>query len=79
LVEKNIKLLWVAQGYLDAQIKKNYLLSYDIEAILYEESLGTLFGLTNTPLGEVEIYVKNAEYEKAILLLEDLQGQKGDF
>jgi len=46
------KLVWIAQGYLDAQIKKNYLNSYGIEPILYEESLGTLYGLTNTPLGE---------------------------
>lgn len=72
--EKELKLLWIGQGYLDAQIKKIYLLSYGIEAILYEESLGTLYGLTNTPLGEVEIFVKKADYEKAILLLENLQG-----
>jgi len=43
--EKNIKLVWIAQGYLDAQIKKNYLSSHGIEPILYEESLGTLYGL----------------------------------
>ena len=79
LNENEFKLLWIAQGYLDAQIKKIFLLSYGIEAILYEESLGTLFGLTNTPLGEVEIYVKIAEYDKAVLLLENLQSQKSDF
>ena len=75
---KEFKLLWIAQGYLDAQIKKNYLRSFGIDAILYEESLGTLYGLTSTPLGEVEIYVKNVDYEKATLLLEKLQDQKGD-
>ena len=74
--DKHLKLLWVAQGYLDAQIAKNYLLSYDIETILYEESLGTLYGFTNTPLGDVEIYVKNEEYEKALQLIKNTQLNK---
>ena len=76
--KKAYKLLWIAQGYLDAQIYKNYLESFSIQPILFEESLGTIFGFTNTPLGEVEIYVKNADYEKANLLLEDLQNQNDD-
>lgn len=66
------KLVWIAQGYLDAQIKKNYLNSYGIETILYEESLGTLYGLTNTPLGEVEIFVKSSDFEKAQTLLREI-------
>ena len=77
--EKGFKLLWIAQGYMDAQIMKNYLLSFGIEAVLYEESLGTLYGLTTTPLGEVEIFVKIADYEKAILLIENLNAQEYDF
>lgn len=77
--EKGFKLLWIAQGYMDAQIMKNYLLSFGIEAVLYEESLGTLYGFTTTPLGEVEIFVKIADYEKAILLIENLNAQEYDF
>ena len=72
MISINIKLVWIAQGYLDAQMKKNYLSSHGIESILYEESLGTLYGLTNTPLGEVEIYVKFSDFEKAKKLLDGL-------
>ena len=76
--EKIIKLAWIAQGYLDAQIKKNYLSSHGIESILYEESLGTLYGLTNTPLGEVEIFVKSIDLEKAQFLLNKLITHEDD-
>ncbi len=76
--EEKIKLAWIAQGYLDAQIKKNYLSSHGIESILYEESLGTLYGLTNTPLGEVEIFVKSVDFEKAQVLLSKLLDQGDD-
>ncbi len=54
---KNLELVWIAQGDLDAQIKKNYLVANGITPILYEESVGESYGFTNTPLGEVEIYV----------------------
>jgi len=74
--EEKMKLVWIAQGYLDAQIKKNYLSSYNIEPILYEESLGTLYGFTNTPLGEVEIFVKSSDFEKAQTLLSKLLAHK---
>lgn len=69
---ENIKLVYIAQGYLDAQIKKNYLTSHGIDSVLYEESLGTLYGLTYTPLGEVEIYVNSTDFEKAQHVLKEL-------
>lgn len=72
------KLVWIAQGYLDAQIKKNYLNSYGIEAVLYEESLGTLYGLTNTPLGEVEIFVKSSDFDNAQDLLHEIAVYEDD-
>ena len=72
------KLVWVAQGYLDAQIKKTYLNSYGIEPILYEESLGTLYGLTSTSLGEVEIFVKTSDFEKALTLLHEIAVYEDD-
>ena len=76
--DKKLKLLFIAQGYLDAQIKKMFLLSNGIEAFLYEESLGTVFGFTNTPLGEVEIYVKSDEHKKAASLLDELNAKQID-
>jgi len=69
---KKMMLVHKARGEMDAQLKKNYLLSKGIESILYEESLGRLYGLTNTSLGEVEIYVKNEDYEKAIEALNEI-------
>jgi len=68
----NLKLVWIAQGYLDAEIKKNYLFANGIDATMYEESLGKLYGFVNTPLGEVEIYVKPDDFERAKLLLDQL-------
>jgi len=52
--------------------------SYGIEPILYEESLGTLYGLTNTPLGEVEIFVKSSDFEKAKVLLREITVHEDD-
>jgi hypothetical protein len=76
--EEKIKLVWIAQGYLDGKIKKTYLMSHGIESILYEESLGTLYGFTNTPLGEVEIFVKSIDFEKAQYLLSKLLNHEDD-
>ena len=70
--QDNLELIWIAQGYLDAQIKKNYLNAHGIDVVLFEESLGTLFGLTNTPLGEVELYVAPKDHLAAEKLLNNL-------
>lgn len=67
-----IKRIWRAAGDLDAQIIKNYLESYDIKVILYEESIGKVFGFTSTPLGEVEVYVPADQEEFANKLLSEL-------
>ena len=75
MIENKLKLLLVARGYLDAQITKNFLLSNGIEAFLYEESIGTIFGFTNTSLGDVEIYVKSDEYKNAVSLLDELNAK----
>jgi hypothetical protein len=75
LIENKLKLLLVARGYLDAQITKTFLLSNGIEAFLYEESIGTIFGFTNTSLGDVEIYVKFEEYKNATSLLNELNAK----
>ena len=75
MIENKLKLLLVARGYLDAQITKTFLLSNGIEAFLYEESIGTIFGFTNTSLGDVEIYVKSDEYKNAVSLLDELNAK----
>ncbi len=63
--DKNLKLIWKASGYMDAQLVKTYLESFDIEVFDFEESIGKSYGLTRTPLGEVELYVRPEKFEQA--------------
>lgn len=74
--DKKFSLVWNASGQLDAEMIKNLLASFNIESFSFEESAGIIYGFTNTPLGEVEIYVKSSEKKAAdeILLAYD-QGQ----
>jgi len=69
---KKYTLVHRAKGEMDAQLIKNFLNSKSIESILYQESLGKLYGLTNTSLGEVEIYVKNEDADKAIQAIKEI-------
>ncbi|MBM3136713.1 MAG: DUF2007 domain-containing protein, partial [Chloroflexi bacterium] len=71
--------VWRAAGYMDAQIVKSYLESFGLEVFTFEESVGLTFGLTATPLGEVEIFVRDEDEEKALKYLEEYQSaQDGD-
>jgi len=65
--------VWTAAGYLDAQIVKSYLESFGLEVYTFEESIGLTFGLTATPSGEVEIFVRNEDERKAREYLRDYQ------
>lgn len=56
---------------MDAQLIKNYLESFGIDVISYWESVGQAYGLTSTPLGEVEIYVQQSQFEQAGEILAD--------
>ena len=76
--KKDIRLVWVSQGILDAQMKKNYLNSFGIDVFLFEESIGSLYGLTYTPLGEVELYVSSSDFENAEELLTHLEYHEKD-
>ena len=62
---KALKLIWKANGYMDAQLIKNYLESFGIAVYNFEESVGLSYGLTAGPLGEVELYVPTSQAEEA--------------
>jgi hypothetical protein len=62
---KALKLIWKANGYMDAQLIKNYLESFGIAVYNFEESVGLSYGLTAGPLGEVELYVPISQAEEA--------------
>lgn len=64
-------LVWKASGYLDAQLIKGYLESYGLQVYTFEESVGTAYGLTTTPLGEVEIYVPTESANDAKKYMEE--------
>ncbi len=66
-----LSLVWKASGYLDAQMIKGYLESFGLTVYTFEESVGTAYGLTTTPLGEVEIYVPKENAKEAEKYLED--------
>ena len=66
-----LSLVWKASGYLDAQMIKGFLESYGITVYSFEESVGSAYGLTTTPLGEVEIYVPKESAEEAKKHLEE--------
>jgi hypothetical protein len=63
--KSKLTLVWKAYGYMDAQLVKNYLESFGLQVYDFEESVGKAYGLTTTPLGEVELYVPNAQKQDA--------------
>lgn len=73
-----LTLVWKASGYLDAQLIKNYLESFGLQVYTFEESLGVAYGLTTTPLGEVEIYVPNENAKEAEKYMEDYLNENLD-
>jgi hypothetical protein len=73
-----ITLVWKASGYLDAQLIKNYLESFGLKVYTFEESVGAAYGLTSTPLGEVEIYVPNESALDAEKYLESYMNNKSE-
>lgn len=70
--------IWIASGYLDAQIIKQYLESFGIEVFTFEESIGLLYGLTTTPLGEVEIFVRKEDKQAALGCMEQYEAAQDE-
>ena len=68
--------VYSASGMLDAELIKGLLESFEIEAILLGESVGTTYGLTVTPTGKVEVMVENSMVERAKEIIQ--QYEKGD-
>ncbi len=76
--DKNLHLLWKAEGYMDAQLIKNYLESFGIEVFDFEESVGKSYGLTIGSLGEVELYVRKEQAREAEEYMQQYQDAKPD-
>jgi hypothetical protein len=72
-MEKNQKLVWVAAGMLDAEMIKAFLSSFEINATLYQESVGAIYGMNFGTLGEVKIYVPTSQVKLARQVLKDYE------
>lgn len=68
--------VYVANGQLEGQMIRAFLESKGIRVVAYEESVGLTYGLTITPLGQVDIHVPEAQAEEARQILADMQAGK---
>lgn len=65
--------VYSANGQLDAEMIRIFLQSHGIRAESLGESVGTIYGLTVTPLGEVKIMVPEEQAAEALRLLADME------
>lgn len=68
--------VYAANGQLDAEMIRLFLQSNGIPAEVLGESVGTIYGLTITPLGEVKIMVPHELADEARRLLSDMESGK---
>lgn len=70
-LKQNFEVIWHAAGYANAELIKMYLESYEINVLIIGESVGSAYGLLNTPLGEVDILVPKNQVDEAKKILEE--------
>lgn len=74
--EINNELVWIAHGMLDAEMIRALLESFNIQAQLFQESAGIVYGINFGPLGEVKIYVSKLQAAQAKEVLDAYQEGK---
>lgn len=70
--------VYTCNGQLDAEMVKAFLQSFQLHAVASRESLGSVYGLTVGPLGEVDILVPTEEAETALDLLRRMEAGEFD-
>lgn len=70
---ENYVKVYLANGATDALMIKLFLESLGIPAVIFEESLGIVYGLTVGPLADSEIWVPAEKAEEAIELLQKME------
>ena len=71
------KRLTIVQNQIEADILKGYLESCGIKVTFRSESIGQVHGLTSGPLAEVEVFVREEQYDEAKERLEELKSNGG--
>ena len=74
---KSYECVYTAQGKLEAESIKAFLESFEIPLEIYQESAGTVYGLTVGILGAADVMVPSHLTEQARELLRKLD--RGDF
>ncbi len=69
--------VYVANGQLEAEMIRLFLKANDIEAFIFQEGLGSTYGLTIGPLGEAKVVVPIEQKDQALRLLERME--QGEF
>jgi hypothetical protein len=70
--KKDLVLVGRSAGQANAEMLKMVLESFGIQVFIYGESVGSAYGLTITPLGEVELWVPKSQSEEAAQILNDI-------
>jgi hypothetical protein len=76
--ETSWSVVYSAQGKLSAEIVRLLLESFEIPAILSQESVGATYGLTIGDLGEVDILVPAVKVDEALEILRAMEEGKLD-
>jgi hypothetical protein len=73
----NYVTVYIANGQLDAEMVQGFLETAGIPAMISQESIGRVFGMTSGPLGEVNVLVPEEKTDEALELLASME--RGDF
>lgn len=76
-MENDFEPVYTAQGQLEAESIKAFLESFEIPAIILQESVGVTYGLTIGALGEARVCVPAGQVETALDLLRRMEA--GEF
>lgn len=74
--ETKYKVVYYANGLLEAETIKLFLASQGIEAVAYQESAGVTMGFTIGPLGEARVLVPETQEAAALSLLKEMESGK---
>ena len=68
--------VYIANGQLDAEMVQRFLEAAGIPAMISQESVGRVLGITAGPLGEVNVLVPEEKTDEALELLASME--RGD-